>query len=139
VRIEFLGELSHETVLAAYSASHIVIIPSLSEGIPNVLYEAMATGNMVIATNVGGIAEVLEHHQTGILIEPNNAQLLAAAILEAVGDINKIREYAVRARIKIQECTYGKFIASYIDLYGKITARYGAQDETTVIGNLGSA
>ena len=119
----FLGELPRQEVLAAYAKSHIVLIPSLNEGVPNVLYEAMATGNMVIASDVGGIPEVLQDGQTGILVEPNSAGKLAGAILKAVGDINEVRCCAERGRLRVAEYSYERFIDSYIDLYSAVSTR----------------
>jgi glycosyltransferase involved in cell wall biosynthesis len=120
IECRFLGQLPRQEVLAAYAKSHIVLIPSLNEGIPNVLYEAMATGNMVIASDVGGIPEVLKNGQAGILVEPNNAGALARAILKVVGNMDKVRGYAERGRLCVTEYSYDRFINSYIDLYYKL-------------------
>lgn len=122
IECSFLGELPRQEVLAAYAKSHIVLIPSLNEGVPNVLYEAMATGNMVIASDVGGIPEVLQDGQTGILVEPNNAGALAGAILKAVGNINEVRGCAERGRLRVAKYSYDRFIDSYIDLYSTVSA-----------------
>jgi glycosyltransferase involved in cell wall biosynthesis len=123
IECRFLGELPRQEVLAAYANSHIVLIPSLNEGVPNVLYEAMATGNMVIASDVGGIPEVLLDGQTGILVEPNNASELAGAILKAVSNINEVRGCAERGRLRVAEYSYDRFIDSYIDLYSAVSAK----------------
>lgn len=59
---------------------HALIMPSLIEGLPAVILEAMATGVPVIANDAGGINEVVIHNQTGYLIPPNNAILFAEAL-----------------------------------------------------------
>lgn len=76
--IHFLGFKDNATEII--SESDILILPSRTEGIPLVLLEAMALGKLVIASNVGGIPEVIEHYKNGILVEPNSADHLSRYI-----------------------------------------------------------
>jgi glycosyltransferase involved in cell wall biosynthesis len=70
-----------------YAAFDMIVIASLrTEASPIVLREAFASGRPVIATKVGDIPEIVQHHQNGLLIEPANTQALAAAILEFISD-----------------------------------------------------
>jgi glycosyltransferase involved in cell wall biosynthesis len=65
------------------NAATIVSLPSYNEGVPNVLLEAMACGTPVVATNVGGIPEVVQQ-QAGILVEPGDVAALANALAKAI-------------------------------------------------------
>src|SRR5207245_4895109 len=70
-----------------YAACDMIVIASLrTEASPIVLREAFASGRPVIATKVGDITEIMEHRQTGLLIEPGDVKALAAAILEFISD-----------------------------------------------------
>ncbi len=70
-----------------YAACDMIVIASLrTEASPIVLREAFASGRPLIATEVGDIAEIVRHRENGLLIEPGNAQALAAAIMEFVSD-----------------------------------------------------
>lgn len=68
------------------AAADIVWLTSVSEGIPLTLIEAMAAGVPVVATNVGGVAEVVEPELTGMLAPAGDDQALAAAVLRLAGD-----------------------------------------------------
>jgi glycosyltransferase involved in cell wall biosynthesis len=65
-------------------ASDLLTLPSYNEGTPNVVLEALATGLPVVATNVGGIPEVISDRQTGILLPPRDADKLAQGLLEGL-------------------------------------------------------
>ena len=58
----------------------IMVLPSLWEGMPNVVLEAMKQGTPVVATSVGGNIEIIEDNKTGFLVEPGNSQALAEKI-----------------------------------------------------------
>jgi glycosyltransferase involved in cell wall biosynthesis len=73
------------------------------EGTPNVVLEAMAAGVPVIATKVGGTAEIVEHGRTGILVERGDARAICAAALDLVRDAGKAREVGERARAAVRE------------------------------------
>jgi L-malate glycosyltransferase len=67
-------------------AFDVFALPSLHEGIPMALLEAMGLGTPVVATAVGGVPEVVKHRQNGVLVPPNDAAALARACLEVIED-----------------------------------------------------
>ncbi len=119
-RVAFLGRVSPIAPLLA--AADVVVLPSLSEGMPLVALEAMALGRPVVATCVGGIPEVVEDGVTGILVEPRDPQALASAILRLVARpqlaraLGEAGEAHVRARYTIACMTdaYVSLIASLV-------------------------
>lgn len=71
-------------LLGCLKGADILVNPSLSEGLPNVVLEAMALRVPVIATSVGGVPELIRHGENGILVPPGDDKALANAILEMV-------------------------------------------------------
>lgn len=78
-RVNFLG--FHEKVEGCYQKADIVLVPSRVEPFGNVAVEAMATGRPVIASRVGGLAEIVQHNKTGLLFAVGNSDELADAVL----------------------------------------------------------
>jgi glycosyltransferase involved in cell wall biosynthesis len=73
--------VGHQDDVAPYYAmADVVVIPSHSEGSPNVLLEAMASGVPVVATCVGGIPEIVADGETALLVPPHNPRALAGAL-----------------------------------------------------------
>ncbi|HVA61408.1 MAG TPA: glycosyltransferase [Mycobacteriales bacterium] len=95
-RIEFVGPVSDPTGLLGAAA--VVVVPSRSEGSPNVVYEAMAQAAPLVATAVGGTAELLAHGETGLLVRPGDPQELAAAIVACLTDPRAATARAQSAR-----------------------------------------
>jgi glycosyltransferase involved in cell wall biosynthesis len=83
ISFSIINAVSKHEASQQLEKSNVVIIPSLYEGLPNLLYEGMASGNFVIASRVGGIPEIIEDGINGILITPNSPEILADAILNA--------------------------------------------------------
>ena len=79
-RVKFLGNINHGDVPQWLSHCQALVLPSYHEGVPNVLLEAMACGKPVIATNVGGIPEIIDESICGHLIPPENSHAVASAI-----------------------------------------------------------
>lgn len=77
----FLGSIPHEELPSHYQAADLFVLPSRSEGVPNVLLEASACGTPWVASNVGGIPEIA-HFGASRLVEPDNVAALATAIRE---------------------------------------------------------
>ncbi|HEY8406948.1 MAG TPA: glycosyltransferase family 4 protein [Gaiellaceae bacterium] len=84
--VRFLGPLERGRVLELLAAADAVLLSSSWENFPHVLVEALAAGTPVIATRVGGVPEIVEDGVNGLLVEPNDAAALAAAIRRFFGD-----------------------------------------------------
>ena len=74
------------------------LLPSDRDGIPNVLVEAMAAGAPVVATNVSGIPELVEHEVNGLLIEPEDPEALADALMRLHDDPELTRRLTENGR-----------------------------------------
>lgn len=94
--INFLGSLNNSSVLDELSKSKIFSLPSYTEGFPNVLLEAMATRNAIVATNVGAIPEILAD-QAGLLVNVTNTTELARALKSITDDSSLQRKLANNA------------------------------------------
>lgn len=83
--VRFLDQLA-AGALEVLALSDVVVVPSLSEGFGLVVLEACSLAKPVVATAVGGIPEILEDHETGLLVPPRDSEALATAILSVLKD-----------------------------------------------------
>ena len=81
-QVRLVPPIKHDEVPEWIGACDCLLLPSMMEGYPNVLIEAMACGRPVIASRVGGIPEIVRDGRTGRLIEPNDPWALTDAMLE---------------------------------------------------------
>lgn len=84
-RIEFPGELDHDAAMREMAAADVFVLPSYTEGFPNVVLEAMTLGKAVVATDVGAIPEMLSDG-AGITVPARSVDALAAALGKVIGD-----------------------------------------------------
>lgn len=83
-RVRFLGSLDQPALAQAYAASALTVLSSRQETSPAVLMEAMAARRPVVATDVGGVREIVEHGQSGLVVPPGDPAALAAAIAQVL-------------------------------------------------------
>ena len=85
-RVEFRGARPREEVLRALAGAEAALLPSEWENLPHAAVESLAVGTPVVATAVGGVPEVVRDGENGLLVEPSDAEALAAAIERVLGD-----------------------------------------------------
>lgn len=85
------------------TASNLYVQPSRSEGLPLSLMEASSVGLPLIGTRVGGIPEVVEHRHNGLLVDAENPQQLANAILSILSQPALQKQYGAGSRQKYQQ------------------------------------
>ena len=85
------------------SVLDLFILPSISEGLPNVILEAMACSVPVVASRVGGIPEIIEHRISGLLVPAQNTHALSKSILELFDNGRLRRQLGENARKRVQE------------------------------------
>jgi len=103
------------------SCCDIFILPSLWEGTPNVILEAMAYGKPIIATSVGGVPELITHMVDGVLVPPGDTPALANAIQFVVSNKEKAIEFGKKAKEKIsQKFRIEKMIQETENFYGRL-------------------
>jgi glycosyltransferase involved in cell wall biosynthesis len=99
--VQFLGFVSD--IPAFLTQVDIFVLPSLFEGLGVSVLEAMAAGKAVIASRVGGLAEVVVDGVTGFLVTPGDADGLANAIAKLAGDRSLSREMGQKGRARLKE------------------------------------
>jgi glycosyltransferase involved in cell wall biosynthesis len=113
----FLDDLSE-----FYAALDLFIMPSRSEGWGLTALEAMANGLAVIATNVGGLPELVEHGKTGWLIPPDSATALANAIEAAARDPARLSEYGCNAGERARQFSMERTVEETEQFYARLRA-----------------
>lgn len=83
-KVDLVGAVAHDKLNLWYNACDIYILASSREGWPNVLSEALACGKPVVATNVWGVSEIINSNRYGILVENQDPQKLAEALMKAL-------------------------------------------------------
>lgn len=99
---EVPGWVSGADKLALMRRSTVLLLPTYSEGIPNVILEAMAIGLPVVTTPVGGIPSVAEEGRTALFVEPGNSAELARRVIELLDDPALRRRLASEARATVE-------------------------------------
>jgi colanic acid/amylovoran biosynthesis glycosyltransferase len=122
--VKFLPKLPQQKVFDAMQTSSVFLLPSIEEGIANVVVEAMALGCPVISTNCGGMEELISHQKEGWIVPVYDSKAMAAQILEfSQLDSEYIKTIKYAARLKVeQQHNKGKMIEDMIKLYSKISS-----------------
>jgi colanic acid/amylovoran biosynthesis glycosyltransferase len=108
-KVRFTGFLTQPKLIKKVQASHLFVHPSRMgtdgnrEGIPNSLLEAMASGLPVIATRHGGIPEAVTHEENGLLVDENDPDALASAMLRVIEDEALAQRLGAGARRVIEQ------------------------------------
>lgn len=100
-RVSLLGGVSQDRIVDLYSGADVFCLPSFAEGVPVVLMEAMAMQLPVIATQVGGVTELVEHGVEGFVVRPGSLPALRTALVALADDPALRAQMGARGREKV--------------------------------------
>jgi glycosyltransferase involved in cell wall biosynthesis len=121
-QIRFLGH--REDVRELLEIYDVFTLPSLSEGMPLALLEAMAAGVPCVASRVGGIGEVIADEETGLLVRPRDSQALARSILWLLNDPTFAKQMGAAGRQFVaRRYSVPCMVQAYQDIYEELTSQ----------------
>jgi len=119
-RVDFVGRISHEEIPDYLYQADIFVLPSLSEGFPLVILEAMACGLPIVATRVGGVPDIIEDGVNGYLVESGDFQEMAKKIIFILENEPLKLLISKNNRIKVQEFEWKNVINQLEQIYFKV-------------------
>ncbi len=99
--VRFVGAIGEDDIRTFYGEADVFCLPSFAEGVPVVLMEAMAMEIPVVATNIMGIPELVDHRKNGLLVIPGRSDQLVAAIRELAADPKLRKRLGAAGRRKV--------------------------------------
>jgi len=112
-KVDFAGWIPHDELPGYLNKVKLLVLPSYTEALPNIILEAMACGTPVLATAVGAIPDIITDGETGFIMENNSANCIASNIIRALGHPN-LKETAAKARALIESnFTYEAAVERY--------------------------
>ncbi len=128
-RIEFLGAIPPDQVPELMTRTHVLVLASAHEGLPTIVLEAMAAGVAVIASDIHGVRELIDHERNGLLFTPGDIEGLGKQMAALADQPALVRKLAGRARrwITEQNLTWRNTAEQYMRIYRRITDN-GVQD-----------
>ncbi len=117
--VVFVGQRSD--MPNVYASFDIFVLPSIDEGMPIALLEAMATARPVVATRVGAVPKLVIDNQTGLLVETRDVQALEGAVLRLLGDREKSKALGANGRRWVEQNYSAHAMAErYLKLYQRV-------------------
>jgi len=116
--VEFIGSVEPDAVAQLMNEATLVLLPSHAEAFGLVALEAALMARPVVATRVGGLAEVVVHEETGLLVDDGDSAALADAIMSLLTHQNTARTYGRAARTRAQNVfSWARHVNAYDALY----------------------
>ena len=105
--------------------ARVFALASVSEGLPNVLLEAMSCALPVVATRVGGVPDLVSHEQNGLLVPPRDPAALAAALVRLLGDPGACADMGASGRAHVlRHHGYENMVTRHEDVYASLMERH---------------
>jgi len=120
-QVDFIDLVVHEKINTYFNNADLYVNPSFSESLGMSIIEAMASQLPVVATRVGGVPEVVEEDETGILVEPGDAAALAQAIIRLLEN-DSLRDTMGNRAVKraVELFSWDKISTDLLCLYQKL-------------------
>jgi glycosyltransferase involved in cell wall biosynthesis len=119
--VTLMDAIPNQKLVYAYSSASVFVLPSYQEALPKVVLEAMSCSRPIVATNQGGIPEMIEDGKNGILVEYGAVTALADAIVNLLKDEGKSQKMGRLNRAKVEEMfTWTKVAERIGNAYGEV-------------------
>ena len=123
-RLDFVGRIEPAHMAAALAQLDIVVLPSLWENFPNVCLEAMAAGRAIVASQSGGMREMLDEGSCGVLVKPRDPAGLAQAMVNLLRNPAERQRLGLAARERVLKVYNEDVIGElYEEIYGEAARR----------------
>jgi glycosyltransferase involved in cell wall biosynthesis len=122
--VQFGGEVPHEKVLSFMQQADVFVLPSLSEGFPMVIVEALACGLPVVASRVGGVPEIITNETNGYLVEAKDEGALADRIQVLLQDDLLRKKISDANKELVKKYSWENVIIKLEKIYESSVARY---------------
>lgn len=118
--VTFYGEVFHNEIPDVLHSLGLLVVPSFSEGVPNIILEAMACGTLVLATPVGGIPDIIIDEKTGFIMENNSPITIRNNILRVYENHNHISILEAAHHHILQSHTFEIVQSRYKELLNRL-------------------
>jgi glycosyltransferase involved in cell wall biosynthesis len=132
-KVHWLGRVNDDHVMRLiYAAADVMAVPSRLDNLPNTAVEAQACGIPVVAFDIGGLPDIVDHQQSGWLAPAFDPAGLAEGIVWVLQDKDRWKQLSSRARQRaIQRFAPEVVVAQYVDVYRKAVSRQPTQPNQT--------
>lgn len=116
----FIGKVSNQEIPEYMAQADVFALPSLSEGFPLVIAEAMASGLPIVTTNVGGLPELIKNGENGFVVDSRSPRALAEKILLLLDDINLYKKISNTNKENAKNYSWDGIVKKLENIYRKI-------------------
>ena len=123
--VHYLGHLYDDVSLSLlYAAADVMVVPSRQENLPNTVAESLSCGTPVVAFDIGGMLDMIDHKTNGYLVKPFDTSDLSAGINYILSDEIRYKELCIKAREKaVESFDIEKVADQYAELYKSMGVR----------------
>jgi glycogen(starch) synthase len=122
-RVELPGWLEPRELEARYAAARVLMAPSWHETFGFAVAEAMARGLAVVASDAGGLSELVEHEVTGLLVPPRDPEALAAALVTTLADPSRASAIGQEAQRRARSLVWSERIPAWVEVLRSVGGR----------------
>lgn len=119
-KMEFLGHRSQNELYSIYHQASIFVLPSLTEAFGVVILEAIAAGAVPVASNIGGIPEIIRDEVNGLLVPPDNPEALASAIIRLFKNPDLMEILRSNGKQTLDRFSHEEMVYKTIDIYDQL-------------------
>lgn len=112
-KVKPAGWIPHDELPDYRNGLKLLVLPSYTEGLPNIMLEAMACGTPVLATSVGGIPDVIKDGETGFIMENNSPECIAENVMRVLNHPNLDKIVKNARKLVEKEFTYEAAVGRY--------------------------